>query len=105
MSTDILARAADKLGDLAYETVTEMRNDDSYWGRQADNDTYRKGIANAVGGHSGNLAAVQTPGYALAVAAWLQSLSGVEVREDGPLSDEYAHALKAARELLGEASP
>lgn len=105
MDPDILAKAADKLADLAYNTVNEMRNDDSYWGGKADNDTYRVGIANAVGGHSGDLAAAQTPGFALAVAALLQSLSGVDVREDGPLSDEYTHALKAARELLGEVAP
>jgi len=102
MSTDLLSQAAEKLNELAYATVEEMRTDDSYWGRQADNGTYRTGIANAVGGHSGDLAAAQTPGFALAVAAWLQSLTGVEVREDGPLNDEYAHAFKVAHAVLGE---
>ena len=103
MSNDILAHAADKLGDLAYNAVNEMRNDGSYWGHKADNDTYRKGIANAVGGHTGDLAAALTPGFVLAIANLLQTLSGVEeVREDGPLSDQHRHALRAARELLGE---
>ena len=102
MSADILAQAADKLADLAFAAVNEMRNDDSYWGHQADNNTYRTGIANAVGGHTGDLAAALTPGFVLAVAGLLQSLTGVDVREDGPLADEYTHAFKAAHELLGE---
>jgi hypothetical protein len=102
MSTDILDQAAERLHELAYAAVNEMRNDDHYWGGQANNDIYRIGIANAVGGHSGDLAAALTPGFVLAVAGLLRSLTGVEVREDGPLSDEYTYAFKAAHELLGE---
>lgn len=104
MRADLLGQAAEKLNDLTYAAVEEMRANHTYWGRQADNDTYREGIANAVGGRSGDLAAAQTPGFALAIAAWLESLAGVEVREDGPLSDEYAHAFKVARAVLGKAA-
>lgn len=44
------------------------------------------------------------PGVGLALARWLDSLTGVEVGEHGPMAEEYQHALAVARTLLGTAS-
>jgi len=46
--------------------------------------------------------ALMHPGVGLALADWLDSLTGIEVNEHGPMDDEYRHALATARALLGE---
>lgn len=38
------------------------------------------------------------------LAAWLESWEGVDLREDGPLPEDFARALKIARVLNGGAS-
>jgi hypothetical protein len=37
------------------------------------------------------------------LAAWLESWDGVELHEDGPMRDDFQHALKVARVILGGA--
>lgn len=41
------------------------------------------------------------PGVGLALADWLDSLTGIEFSEHGPMPDEMVHALTLARQLLG----
>lgn len=41
------------------------------------------------------------PGVGKALAAWLESWTGIEVAEDGPLPDDLRHALSVARQILG----
>jgi hypothetical protein len=42
------------------------------------------------------------PLVALTVAAWLESWAGLDVAEDRPYSDDWAHALRIARVYLGD---
>ncbi|MFJ2067073.1 hypothetical protein ACIOIM_29300 [Streptomyces albidoflavus] len=45
--------------------------------------------------------AAMHPGVGKALAAWLESWTGIEVAEDGPLPDDLRHALSVARQILG----
>ncbi|MEU3386313.1 hypothetical protein [Streptomyces albidoflavus] len=45
--------------------------------------------------------AAMHPGVGNALAAWLESWTGIEVAEDGPLAEELRHALAVARQILG----
>jgi hypothetical protein len=45
--------------------------------------------------------ALMHPGVGAALADWLDSLTGVEVSEHGPMAEEYQHALAVARAILG----
>ncbi|MFD6375388.1 hypothetical protein ACFWFS_00480 [Streptomyces albidoflavus] len=45
--------------------------------------------------------AAMHPGVGKALAAWLESWTGIEVAEDGPLVEELRHALTVARQILG----
>ncbi|MGW9584700.1 hypothetical protein ACWIGB_05445 [Streptomyces albidoflavus] len=45
--------------------------------------------------------AAMHPGVGNALAAWLESWTGIEVAEDGPLVEELRHALTVARQILG----
>lgn len=46
--------------------------------------------------------ALMHPGVGMALAAWLDSLTGIEISEHGPMDEEFRHALAVARALLGE---
>jgi hypothetical protein len=46
---------------------------------------------------------MMSPVVAEPLAAWLESWDGVELREDGPLPDDFQHALRIARVLNGTA--
>lgn len=52
--------------------------------------------------HADHIAAAD-PVLMLALADWLESWAGLEVREDGPHPDDWAHALKVARLYLRDA--
>jgi hypothetical protein len=43
--------------------------------------------------------AAMHPGVGLAVAKWLESLTGVEISEHGPMTEEIQHALAVARAI------
>ncbi|SCK20295.1 hypothetical protein YUYDRAFT_02113 [Streptomyces sp. ScaeMP-e48] len=45
--------------------------------------------------------ALMHPGVGLALAAWLESWSGVDLSEHGPMPEDAQHALAVARQLLG----
>lgn len=45
--------------------------------------------------------ALMHPGVGLVLADWLDSLTGIEFSEHGPMPDEMVHALAVARQLLG----
>ncbi|MFI7656028.1 hypothetical protein ACIBX9_25445 [Streptomyces albidoflavus] len=45
--------------------------------------------------------AAMHPGVGKALATWLESWTGIEVAEDGPLPDDLRHALTVARQILG----
>jgi hypothetical protein len=47
--------------------------------------------------------ALMNPDVAEPLAAWLESWDGVELREDGPLPEDFKHALAVARALNGTA--
>ena len=53
--------------------------------------------------NSGWIALVH-PGLAEPLASWLESWDGVDLREDGPLPEDFEHALRIARVLNGTAS-
>ncbi|MER7213549.1 hypothetical protein ABT340_41350 [Streptosporangium sp. NPDC000239] len=46
---------------------------------------------------------VMSPALAQALAAWLESWEGVEVRLDGPMPEDYRYALRVARAINGGA--
>lgn len=48
--------------------------------------------------------ALMHPGVGLAVARWLESWSGVDLSEHGPMPEDAQHALAVARQLLGTTS-
>lgn len=47
-------------------------------------------------------AAAMGPTVGLALAAWLESLTGIDINEHGPLPDEYQHALAVAHAINQE---
>lgn len=47
--------------------------------------------------------AAMDPAVGLALAAWLESWTGIELNEHGPMPEDAQHALAVARQILGEA--
>lgn len=46
--------------------------------------------------------ATMHPGVARALAAWLESWTGIDIAEHGPMPDDFKHALAVARLILGD---
>ncbi|WP_432091059.1 hypothetical protein [Streptomyces sp. NRRL F-5630] len=45
--------------------------------------------------------AAMHPGVGTALAAWLESWTGIDLREDAALPEDARHALAVARQILG----
>lgn len=45
--------------------------------------------------------ALMHPGVGLAVGRWLESWTGIDLAEDGPMPEDAQHALAVARQILG----
>ncbi|MFK0140675.1 hypothetical protein [Streptomyces murinus] len=53
----------------------------------------------------GDYIATMDPTVGLALADWLDSWTGIDLRDDGPLPEDAQHALTVARALLGQPAP
>ncbi|MGW4406556.1 hypothetical protein ACWEJ6_21180 [Nonomuraea sp. NPDC004702] len=54
--------------------------------------------------NDGQWIALASPALAEPLASWLESWDGVDLREDGPLPDDFTYALRVARVLNGTAT-
>ncbi|MFH8336931.1 hypothetical protein [Streptomyces sp. AM6-12] len=50
----------------------------------------------------GDYAAAMDPTVGLALAGWLDSWTGIDLRDDGPLPEDAQHALTVARAILSQ---
>ena len=72
-----LRRAAARLRGLAYAALRDIADND-YWAdgcppNGSNDDAYRHGVRDGLGGPGGELAAMFTPGAVLAAADWLDA--------------------------------
>ncbi|WP_405184225.1 hypothetical protein [Streptomyces albidoflavus] len=119
--SDTLRAAAERLRELATDaTPGPWRNRDTHLGQYGYTATVLSGDGNTTQlrawlptmsqepwdetrnawADSAYIAAMH-PGVGNALAAWLESWTGIEVAEDGPLAEDLRHALTVARQILG----
>ncbi|MFE3049577.1 hypothetical protein ACFXIY_21295 [Streptomyces albidoflavus] len=97
---ETLTAAADRLRVAAQDVPAGP-----WWGDDLDEVQSPTGqVARAVGAAAypkSRYIAAMHPGVGRALAAWLESWTGIDVAEDGPLAEELRHALTVARQILG----
>lgn len=103
---ETLRAAAEELRTAATDARHDLDNLQYWQGvtRLPNGGRWERGITNALGGAAGAYCAMLGPAVGLAVADWLESLTGVEIDEHGPLAEEYRHGLAVARTILGGVS-
>jgi len=90
-----ISAAAARLRETAERTARAPWSTNGMWVMGADSH-----IAH-FGGHLPNRdwVALVHPGLAEPLASWLESWDGVEIREDGPMPDDFRYALAVARQI------
>lgn len=96
---DEITTAATKLRALAETAQHDLETAD-YWKPYAT-DAWAHGFINGFGGPSSDYVAVLAPAAGLALAAWLESWTGIELREDAALPEDARHAIATARAING----
>ncbi|MFD3999904.1 ParB N-terminal domain-containing protein [Streptomyces rubiginosohelvolus] len=71
------------------------------WQGRFPNGEFAYLVADAETRECAELIALMHPGVGSAVARWLESWSGVDLSEHGPMPEDAQHALAVARQLLG----
>ncbi|MFE9317868.1 hypothetical protein ACFYNV_22615 [Streptomyces albidoflavus] len=100
---DTLRAAAERLRELAAAALGNDRPWRYAKGLPDDSVRTSTGWEVVYGQDPANLhyIAAMHPGVGNALAAWLESWTGIEAAEDGPLPDDLRHALTVARQILG----